>query len=414
VRRRPIGPRVQAESTTLVLASAAQAAVSFVIVGLPAIGPQLRQQFALSLPELGALLAMMQLGTGAALIVAGRSVDRWGARATTLAGTGLAALGLVVAAATDARAVVFVGLFLGGIGAAIVPVSGANAIFRTYPGRRRAWALSVRQMGVPVGGIGAAVAMPALEAAGGARLVFSVGAVVIVVIGTAFAAASDDIKVRHEAAARRLRTMWGSRGLGYLLIVTLSYVFVLQVVLVYTVPAMRAAGFSRLEAGVAYFVVNVTAIVSRLFWGRVADGGGGTRRRRTLVESGLVASIGAMLFGAALHAAFVLVVLALVVYSFAALGWNAVVYTIAGEWTRPALSGQAFAVAATVVFAASAVASPAIGGLVDWLGWDATWLITGAVGVAGAAAAWALPDRGAEQGVPPVAPLELGDGSAAV
>jgi MFS family permease len=412
--RSPFGSGAQPESTTLALASAAQAAVSFVIVGLAAIGPQLRQQLALSLPELGALLAMMQLGTGAALIVAGRSVDRWGARTATLAGTGLAAFGLVVAAATDERAVIFVGLFLGGVGASIVPVSGANAIFRTYPGRRRAWALSVRQMGVPVGGIGAAVAMPALDSAGGARLVFSVGAVVIVVIGTAFAAASDDIKVRHEAAARKFRAMWGGRGLGYLLIVTLSYVFVLQVVLVYTVPAMRAARFSPLETGVAYFVVNVTAIMSRLFWGRVADGGGGTRRRRTLVESGLVASIGALLFGASLHAPFVLVVLALIVYSFAALGWNAVVYTIAGEWTRPALSGQAFAVAATVVFVSSALVSPAIGGLIDWLGWGAIWLITGAVGVAGAAAAWALPERGADPATTSVPALEFGDGSAAV
>jgi len=62
----------------LLAASAAQAGVSFMVLGLPSIGPQLRSEFDLSLAGLGALLAAMQLGSGLALVGAGRAVDRLG------------------------------------------------------------------------------------------------------------------------------------------------------------------------------------------------------------------------------------------------------------------------------------------------------------------------------------------------
>ena len=388
---------VTRESAAMLLgASAAQAAVSFIILGLPAIGPQLRERFGLSLPALGALLATMQFGSGIALIGAGRAVDRWGARAATRAGTGLAAFGLALGAAAHSTPALFAGLLLAGLGAAVVPVSGAGAIFRAYPPRRRAWALGVRQMAVPVGGMVAAVAVPALNALGGTRLVLAVGAVAVGLIGVAFSAVSDEVRIRHDESVRLVRGIWHGPGLLRLLVVTVAYLFVLQAVLIYTVPAMRAAGFSTFEAGTAYFVVNVTAIVSRLVWGRLADRGHGTRRRQTLVESGLMASVGALAFGLALHGGLVLVLVAVGFFGFAALGWNAVVYALAGEWTRPELAGRAFATAATVVFVGAALVNPMIGALADRAGWDVVWAVAAAVGLCGTAAASSLPDRGAE------------------
>jgi MFS family permease len=159
------------------------------------------------------------------------------------------------------------------------------------------------------------------------------------------------------------------------------------------VPAMEAAGFSTFEAGVAYFIVNGTAIVSRVVWGKIADRDEGTRRKRTLVEVGLLSSLGAVLFGLSLHGGFVLVLVAAVFYGFPALGWNAVVYAVAGEWARPGTAGRAFALAATVVFVGSAFVGSTIGALADAAGWDVVWGIVAVVGVAGTLTARALPDR---------------------
>ena len=71
----------------LAAAAAAQAAVSFVSFGLPAIGPELRSAYGLSLPELGAILSASLFGSGFALLAAGIAVDRFGARRTMVAGT---------------------------------------------------------------------------------------------------------------------------------------------------------------------------------------------------------------------------------------------------------------------------------------------------------------------------------------
>jgi MFS family permease len=275
-------------------------------------------------------------------------------------------------------------------------VSGASAIFRSYPPQKRAWALGVRQMAVPVGGVIAAVAVPALNALGGTRLVLAVGAVAVASVGVAFSAVSDDVRIRHDPSVGIVRGIWHGPGVVRLCIVTVSYLFLLQAVLIYTVPAITAAGFSTLQAGIAYFVVNATAIVSRVIWGRIADLDGGTRRKQTLVEVGLLSTVGALLFGLSLHGAYAFVVAAAIFYGFPALGWNAVVYAVAGEWARPATAGRAFALAATVVFVGSAIVGPVIGAIADSAGWDVLWLVAAGIGVVGTLAARALPERGPE------------------
>jgi MFS family permease len=393
--------------TTLIGASAAQATLSFVFLGLPAIGPQLRVHFGLSLAGLGALLAAMQLGSGVALIGAGIAVDRWGSRAATLVGTALATGGLAIGAAAASAPPLMAGLFLAGVGGAIVPVSGAGAIFRSYPVERRAWALGVRQMAVPLGGMIAAVTVPTLEAIGGPSLVLGVGASAVAVMGIGFAAVSDGERVIHPGGVHGLGGIWDGRRMGRLFAVTALYIVTLQAVLVYSVPAVRAAGFSAVAAGVTYFAVNVTAILSRVVWGRIADGGHGTRRTRTLVEVGVLASAGALVFGAALHGGFVIVVGAAVFYGFGALGWNAIVYAVAGEWARPTLAGRAFATTATVVFAVSALVNPAIGALAEWAGWDALWATVAVLGIAGTVIARTL-----GEGDAPVAAAAVADAEA--
>ncbi len=87
-----------------------------------------------------------------------------------------------------------------------------------------------------------------------------------------------------------------------------------------------------------------------------------------------MASVGAVVFAFALHAGPVAVVLAAIVFGLGALGWNALVYVSAGERVDPSLAARSVAVAATVVFVLSGLATPLLGALVDAVGWDALWL----------------------------------------
>lgn len=376
----------------LAAASAAQAGIAFVNFGLPAIGTELSRTFGLSLAELGAVLTANLFGSGLALIAAGVVVDRFGTRIPTLAGTVLAVIGLAVAAKAGSAPVLFAALVVSGIGSAVVPIAGAGVLFRVYPPARRAWALGIRQMSVPLGGTIAALVMPGIEAYGGVETTLTVAAFAVAVTGVLFALVADETPTPRAMHARRpLRTIWRAPGMQRLFIVAAFYIVVLQAVLSFTVPASRAAGLTAFAAGLTYFAINVTAMVSRVVWGHVADRGGGTRRTRTLVEAGAVAAMGALLFAVALHASAAVVIPAAILFGFGALGWNALVYVNAGERAAPELAARSVAVAATVVFLLSAISTPLLGALAARGGWDVFWIVTGVLAAAGALVAASLP-----------------------
>jgi MFS family permease len=332
------------------------------------------------------------LGSGAGLVPAGIAVDRVGARSAMLAGTALGVVALVAAAFASSGTALFAALLVFGLGSAVVPVAGAGALFAAYPPARRGWALGVRQTAVPLGGTIAAVAYPGLHALGGPQLTFLVSAAGVGISGAAFAlVAGDDRPPRETRIDRPFRTILEAPGLRRLLAVAACYIVVLQALLAFLVPAVRESGHSELTAAVAYFGVNIAAMGARIAWGSIADRDGGSRRVRTLVEVGILASVGAVVFALALHAGPVAVVLAAVVFGLGALGWNALVYVSAGERVDASLAARSVAVAATVVFVLSGLVTPLLGALVDVVGWDALWLTTAVTAAVGAFLAHRLP-----------------------
>lgn len=390
-------------------AASAQAAVSLVGFGLPAIGPDLRTEYGLSLAALGAVLTANLLGSGLFLIPAGIVVDRYGSRVPVVGGTLLGALGLVAAAFAPSTGVLLVSLFLSGVGSSIVPVAGFGALFRAFGPARRGWALGVRQMAVPLGGSVAAVLLPALEALGGVRLALLVCAAAVMALGLAFAALADESPPAGERPRVAVHRLFRAPGMQRLLVVAAFYIVVLQSVLAYTVPSVRDAGYSALVAGATFLVLNVTAGVARVVWGRVADAGGGARRVRTLVEAGLTGVLGALLFAGALHLGTAAVILAMVVFAFGALGWNALVYVSAGEKAPPEVAAQAVAIAATLIFVVSAACTPPMGALAAGVGWDAFWLILAGLAAVGAIVALGLETSSRRAG-PERSVLYLGSG----
>ena len=374
------------QRTVLFWASAAQASNSLLNFGLPAIGPQLREEFDLSLAELGGVLTVSLLGSGVALIPAGKAVDRFGARVTTSVGAALGAAGLAAAAFAPNGLVLALFLFVGGIGLAAVPIAGMGSIFRVFDPARRGWALGVRQMAVPLGGVVGAVLLPVLDHVGGARLALLACAGTVAATGVVFAAVAGDARPpeRPRAGVRRI---WRTPGIPRLLLVAACYIVVLQSLLAYTVPAAREAGLSSFLAGATFFAVNVSAGVARVAWGRLADRHGGTRRIQTIVGAGWVATVGGVLFALSLHAGPAAVFPAAILFAFGALGWNALVYVVAAERAAPELAGQSVAVAATLVFVLSFAITPPMGALAEHAGWDVFWATAAALAAAGAVVA---------------------------
>jgi MFS family permease len=379
-----------------VLAIASQAAYSLISFGLPAIALEVRDRLDLGVAGFGAVFAAVSLGSAIALIPAGMLVDRIGARWVLVVGGIVNGLGTLGAALMTSPVGFSVALLIAGIGGSAVPVAGMSSLMRAFAPERRGVIMGWRQMAVPLGGTIGAITLPLLAGAGGVRLALIACAAATATTSIAFGLLAGHAPAEGAGAARGgLRDLLGAPGIRPALSVAMIYIVGLSAVLTYYIPAARAAGLTRSQAAIGFTLVNVVAGVSRPLWGRLADRDGGTRRARTLRDTGIVGAVAAVVILPALHAGVVPGLAATAVLAFGAFGFNGILYVTVGELAGPARSGVAVGLASTVVFGAGSLVTPAVGVAVEQLGYGALWVITGVGCAAGAAVVsrWLPPGR---------------------
>ncbi len=371
------------------LAIASQAAYSLISFGLPAIAIEIRGRLDLGVAGFGAVFAAVSLGSAIALIPAGMLVDRLGARWVLVVGGIIDGLGILTAAVMTSPVAFAAALLVAGIGGAAVPVAGMSSLMRAFAPERRGVVMGWRQMAVPLGGTIGAIALPLLADAGGVRLALVVCAVATATTSIAFGLLTGHAPAAAGGAARGgLRDLLRAPGIRPALSVAMLYIVGLSAVLTYYIPAARAAGLTRSEAAIGFTLVNVVAGVSRPLWGRLADRDGGTRRTRTLRDTGIVGAIAAAFILPALTAGFAPGLVVTTVLAFGVFGFNGILYVTVGELAGPARSGVAIGLASTIVFGAGALVTPVAGLAVENLGYGALWAIAGIGSAAGAAVAW--------------------------
>ncbi len=372
------------------LAIASQAAYSLISFGLPAIAIEIRGRLDLGVAGFGAVFAAVSLGSAIALIPAGMLVDRVGARWVLVVGGIIDGLGILTAAVMTSPVAFAAALLVAGIGGAAVPVAGMSSLMRAFAPERRGVVMGWRQMAVPLGGTIGAVALPLLADAGGVRLALVVCAVATATTSIAFGLLTGHAPAGGGGPGRGsgLRDLLRSPGIRPALSVAMLYIVGLSAVLTYYIPAARAAGLTRSEAAIGFTLVNVVAGISRPLWGRLADRDGGTRRTRTLRDTGIVGAIAAAFILPALTAGFAPGLVVTTVLAFGVFGFNGILYVTVGELAGPARSGVAIGLASTIVFGAGALVTPLAGLAVENLGYGALWAIAGIGSAAGAAVAW--------------------------
>jgi len=141
----------------------AQAAFSSVAFALAVLAPALREEYDLSLTEIGVVLAAEWVGLTLALLPWGFAVDRFGERWTLALGLTLCAACLTAAAFAPSFAWLVIFLGLGGIAGGSVQSGSGRAVMHWFSANERGFALGVRQTAVPIGGVVAAVVLPLLE-----------------------------------------------------------------------------------------------------------------------------------------------------------------------------------------------------------------------------------------------------------
>ncbi len=380
----------------IVLAVASQASISIASWGLGALGPDLKEAFHLSAAGLGAILAAGFIGNALILIPAGTLVDRSGPRRPLIAGGLASGACLVLAGFAPTAPLVGAALFLYGLTAAFVAVAGTVSVFHGFTPERRGMALGFRQMAVSAGGLIAAGLLPGLAAIGGVRLSLVTAGILAALFATLFGLASPPGALHRggDDDRRDLRGLFRVPSIWRLVAISAVHVSALTAVLNFSVPAIRDDGRSAVIGAVLFAVVSLSAMASRLFWGRLADFGSGTRRRASLRDVGVVTVIGALAYWAVAPASPLLALPVMFVFAFGAMGANGVLYLIAGELAGPARAGQAVGLISMVLFGVGGAISPALGALADAFGYRALWLVAAGFGAASVLLTLGLPRDG--------------------
>jgi sugar phosphate permease len=357
----------------LAAGTAAQAAFASLFLGVPVLAPALRDEYALGLGEVGVVLTSIWIGATLALLPWGLLADRVGER-LVLAG-GLAACGVATAGAALAPSVAPLVVILAVAGAAGVAVNSASgrAVMQWFGREERGLAFGVRQTAIPLGGVVAALGLPAVEGAAGldAAFVFLGG----LSLGGALLGAAV---LREPRRAAPEPTVTGSvlrdSRLWLLSLAGGLYVFAQAVLLSFLVLFLHdERGLSTARAAGALAVVQALAIALRIGVGRWSDLLGA---RIVLLRWIGIATVGALAVSAALARAPVeLLVPALVAAGALSMAWNGLAFTAAAELAGAARSAAAIGFQQTALSVFVMVAPVAFAALVEATSWRAAFAL---------------------------------------
>lgn len=355
----------------LVVTLAIQAMVSMAVLTIPAIAPAFAERLAVSVSLLGVYVAIVYVGAIIGSLLAGQMVRRFGAIRVSQAGLVLCAAGLGLSMLPSLLAVA-VGAILIGLGYGPITPASSHLLAVSTPAHRAGLVFSIKQTGVPIGGVLAGMLAPPLVVQAGpvaAVALVLVLCLICVVPAQPLHASHDADSVpgspmRIGGLLRPLRMVLAHAGLRRLAVTSFVFSGVQLCLAAYLVTYLHTElGYSLIVAGIALSVAQVGGVLGRIFWGYVADRYLGAAM--TLVALSIMMALGALATGMLREQAplaWVLVLVAL--FGVAATGWNGVYLAAVARLAPPGMAGTATGGALSVTFF-GVLLVPAVFGLVS-------------------------------------------------
>lgn len=362
LHRRRGGPRYR----WVVLGAGAFGAAAFAALrmGLPALGPAMRDAFDLTLGQVGLALASVSLGAFVGLIPWGMLTDRIGERPVLAGGLAGTTFALIAAALAPSFAALFAALSVAGLfGSAAMGASG-RAVVGWFARAERGFALGIRQMALPLGGALASLTLPWLAGSEG------LDAALLALAGLAASGALAGLILIREPpvspapagfeapAPLRDPRIWRLGVGGAMLIVAQAALLGFLVLFL-----VDERGISVGVAGLALAAVQVLGALGRLVAGRRSDR---AERRVAPMRAIAVAATALIAATAALTGAPGAVLYpVLLAGGVVAMSWNGLAVTAAAEISGRARAATAMSVSTAIVSAGGAAAPALFGALVQ-------------------------------------------------
>lgn len=361
----------------LVLAVALTAQIGFSVPeqGLPTLAGFLKADLQLSAAATGLAVSSFFFGKLLGAYAAGVVVDRIGEYRVLLAGAFLSGMLLAVAMASPLPAL-FALVAVAGFASSGSTPAGGRLVLEAFAPHERGLALGIRQTGVPLGGLVAAVALPAVAVAYGWRWSLVVAGAMTVVAtipllairprGRPEAAAMRPVKGRLVTRDVRLLTTWSC------LLVTGQFVTLTFLAL----DARERTNLSLSSAVLLVAVAQVSGILGRIIWGLASDRSLAYGRKPFLIALTAGGAISALFVAGIPASASILVWgAAAVLLGFTVIGYQGLFVTMLTDAVPRARVGAAMGFAVTFNFLAIAVTPPLYGLVADVAGtYRAVWL----------------------------------------
>lgn len=245
---------------------------------LPAVAPKVVATHGTGPALIGYQVSLIAVSMLVSLLFGGHFAVRWGGCRVSQFGLLLCALGCLLAILPHPGFILLSALPMG-LGYGLISPAASHVLMRFTPAARRNFMFSLKQTGVPLGGIAAGGIAPAVAVWAGWQWALVGNAIalglLIVAIQRHRAYWDDDCDPRARPAADPfggIVLVWHDRRLRLLGIAGGSFVIMQLALLTFTVIFfVEEIRLGLVEAGLVMMASQAGGVAGRLFWGWVAD-----------------------------------------------------------------------------------------------------------------------------------------------
>ena len=357
-------------SRALAATLSVQAVVTMATLTVPVFAPAAAADIGLDASNIGIFASIIYVGAMASSLLSGGLAPRYGAIRVSQIGLGISLAGLALTATASWQVMVAAALLLG-IGLGPATPASSHILARHTPEHLRGIVFSIKQTGVPLGGVLAGALVPLFVV----QLGWRGAALAVAAICLACAVLIQPARRHFDTELRRderafegsfmgpLRLVLGLPELRRLAFASFFFAAIQQSFSVFLVTYLvTGLGMPFIKAGVTLAISQAAGIVGRIVWGALADWLGKTQ----LVLGGLgLAMTGAGLAASAFTAdwSYGAIVGVCIVFGATAIGWNGI---FLAEVARLAPADQAGRATGGVLFFTffGVVAAPPLFGVV--------------------------------------------------
>lgn len=354
----------------LLAVTSVQGIATFSSLTLAATAPVVASDIGVPVEFIGFQIALVYAGASLISTGAGFLLRRWGPGRVSQISLVLCGGGAVLMAVPSVPVIAFGSLFMG-LGYGMTNPAGAELLMRITPAHRRNIVYSIKQTGIPIGGMMAGALAPVTAENFGWQSAPLIGAACCMLLACVLQPWRNGWDTGRNPAARldstafeAMTIIWRMPALRWMGLAGFNYAFIQLSLSTFAVTILvTEADFSLIAAGAVLAAVQAAGVAGRLVWGWVADRRG--IGEELLIAMGVTNVIGALaMMWIAPDWPVWVVYLFFVVFSASAYGWTGIFMTatvnrappnyagtIAGGMGAPVYAGVIFGTAALSILA---------------------------------------------------------------